>query len=155
MKKLIAIISFAYLTTCLTSCNQYSTAKETNSYQSATDSELAEYINKIKAVDNHAHPNTIELDDKGSDALPLDGLGNIELPQRLRPESPDWLASYKAVYGYKGDSLNEKEMKAIADTEVNMIKQEGENFPAWALDKSNIEVMLGNRIAPGPGISAP
>src|SRR4029079_4391093 len=66
-----------------------------------------------------------------------------------------WLASYKAVYGYKGDSLNEKEMKAIADTEVNMIKQEGENFPAWALDKSNIEVMLGNRIAPGPGISAP
>ena len=150
MRRSFSIISFVALL-CL-SCNQISSPNTTND---KPYKELAEFINNIKAVDNHAHPNTIEPDDKGSDALPLDGLGNIELPERLRPESPDWLASYKAVYGFKGDSLNEKEMKAMADTEANMIKQEGENFPAWALDQSKIEVMLGNRIAPGPGISAP
>jgi predicted TIM-barrel fold metal-dependent hydrolase len=150
MRRSFSIISFVALL-CL-SCNQIGSSNTTNDQP---DKELAEFINNIKAVDNHAHPNTIEPDDKGSDALPLDGLGNIELPERLRPESPDWLASYKAVYGFKGDSLNEKDMKAMADTEANMIKQEGENFPTWALDQSKIEVMLGNRIAPGPGISAP
>jgi len=150
MKKLFLIISFFALT-CL-SCNQKGSS---NTKNDQPDQELAEFISNIKAVDNHAHPNSIEPDDKGADALPLDGLGNIELPARLQPESPDWLASWKAVYGYKGDAVNEKETTAMAGTEMNMIKQRGENFPAWALDQSKIEVMLGNRIAPGPGISVP
>ena len=150
MKKLFLIISFFALSSL--SCNQNGSSKTNNDQPGK---ELAEFIGNIKAVDNHAHPNTIQQDDKGADALPLDGLGNIELPARLQPESPDWLASWKAVYGYKGDSVNEKETKAMAETEINMIKQRGENFPAWALDQSKIEVMLGNRIAPGPGISVP
>src|SRR5436190_6957495 len=152
MTKFLSIISFFFVLTCLASCNQDGSSDSNNNQP---DKELAEFINNIKAVDNHAHPNTIETDDKGSDALPLDGLGNIELPERLRPQSPDWLASYKAVYGFKPNRLNEIDMKAMADTEINMIKQKGENFPAWALDQSKIEVMLGNRIASGPGISAP
>ena len=150
MKKRLLIVSFFALSGL--SCNQNGSSK-TNSDR--LDIELAEFISNVKAVDNHAHPNTIEPDDKGADALPLDGLGNIELPARLQPESPDWLASWKAVYGYKGDAVNEKEAKAMAGTEMNMIKQRGENFPAWALDQSKIEVMLGNRIALGPGISVP
>ena len=150
MKRLFLIISFFALSSL--SCNQNGSSK-TNSDR--LDKELGEFISNIKAVDNHAHPNTIEPYDNGADALPLDGLGNIELPARLQPESPDWLASWKAVYGYKGDAVNEKETKAMAETEMNMIKQRGESFPAWALDQSKIEVMLGNRIAPGPGISVP
>jgi predicted TIM-barrel fold metal-dependent hydrolase len=150
MKKLFSIISLTVLT--CTSCNQ---SGSSNANNDQANKELADFINNIKAVDNHAHPNTIEPDDKGSDALPLDGLGNIELPARLQPQSPDWLASWKAVYGYKGESVNDKEMKAMAATEVKMINEKGENFPAWVLDQSKIEVMLGNRIAPGPGISSP
>ena len=123
MRRFFAIISFAALI-CL-SCNQISSSDTTNEQPYK---ELAEFINKIKAVDNHAHPNTIEPDDKGFDALPLDGLGDIELPERLRPESPDWLASYKAVYGFKRDKLNEMEMKAMADTEANMIKRKEKIF---------------------------
>ena len=79
MKKLITIIAFA----CILSCNQSGTTNtKTTSSQSEVDTELAAYINHIKAVDNHAHPNTIDPNDKGSDALPLDGLGAIELPAR-------------------------------------------------------------------------
>lgn len=88
MKMLVTIISFTCMTVYMTSCNYRRSAHaESTSYQSATDMELAEFISKIKAVDNHAHPNTIDHDDKGSDALPLDGLGAIELPARVRPES--------------------------------------------------------------------
>jgi len=137
--------------TCV-SCNHISSS---NTSIDRPYNELAEFIKNIKAVDNHAHPNTIAPDDKGADALPLDGLGNIQLPARLQPQSPDWLASWKAVYGYKGDTMSEQVMKEMADTETRLIKQKGENFPAWVLDQSKIEVMLGNRIAPGPGISAP
>ena len=156
MKKLIAIFSFACITGYMSSCNQSRTANgETTSYQSATDTDLAEFISKIKAVDNHAHANTIDPDDKGFDALPLDALFPFELPARVRPESQNWLAAYKAIYGFTGDELNEKAMKDLKDTVGNVMKQKAEKFPDWALDQANIEVMLANRIAMGPGLSSP
>ena len=151
MKKPFSITLFLCMMIYLSSCDQASSSNSGND----TNKELAEFINNIKAVDNHAHPNTIEVNDKGSDALPLDGLGNIELPERLQPQSKDWLAAYKAVYGFKGDSLNEKIIQAYADTTADMIKQKGEKYCEWVLDRSNIEVMLGNRIYMGHGISAP
>src|SRR5437867_1839833 len=116
MKKLVTIISLACITVYMLSCNNSPSAnEETNSNKSATDTELAEFISKIKAVDNHAHPNTIDPDDKGSDALPLDGLGAIELPARVRPESETWLDAGKALYGLTGDELNEKTMRVLMD----------------------------------------
>lgn len=150
MRRLSSIILLVVLTCC--SCSQMASSNANNDQP---DKELVEFINNIRAVDNHAHPNTIVPEDKGADALPLDGLGNIRLPARLQPQSPDWLASWKAVYGYKGDTMSEQVMKEMVDTETSLIKQKGENFPVWVLDQSKIEVMLGNRIAPGPGISAP
>ena len=156
MKKIVVIFSFACMLFCMPSCNHSRSAnKETTSYQSATDAELDEFISKIKAVDNHAHPNTINPDDKGSDALPLDGLGAIELPARVRPESQTWLDAANALYGFTGNELNEKAMKDLMDTEQNVMKNKGEKFPEWALDQAGIEVMFANRIFMGHGISSP
>src|SRR6516164_4061314 len=85
------------------SCNpSASTNEDANTNVAADEKELTDFINKIKAVDNHAHPNTIDPDDKGSDALPLDGLGNIELPVRVRPESPVWLNAARQLYQFEG-----------------------------------------------------
>ncbi|MFI5153108.1 MAG: amidohydrolase family protein [Chitinophagales bacterium] len=114
-----------------------------------------EFIGGIKAVDNHAHPNSIDPADKGSDALPLDGLGNIELPARVRPESPIWLDAARAVYGFSAALLVEKTRKDLADTAQRRMKQQGDQFPNWALDQAGIEVMFGNRIFMGPGLSSP
>ena len=140
----------------MSSCNHSSPAsKETTSYQSASDTELAEFISKIKAVDNHVHPNTIDPNDKSSDALPLDGLGAIELPVRVRPESQTWIDASKALYRFTGTELNEKTMKVLMDTIENVRKQKAEKFPNWALDQANIEVMFANRITMGPGLSNP
>ena len=155
MKKLIAIISFAGVSIYMLSCNQSATNNETVSNQSATDRELAEFIQHIKAVDNHAHPNTIDPNDKGSDALPLDGLGAIELPARVRPESQTWIDAARSLYGSADTELNEKAMKGLVDTSQKLMKQKGEKFPDWALDQAGIEVMFANRISMGPGISAP
>jgi len=155
MKKLVPIISFACITLYMLSCNNSpSVNKETTSSQSSTDAELADFISKIKAVDNHAHPNTIDPNDKGSDALPLDGLGAIELPARVRPESKTWLDASRALYGFTPTELNETTMKVLMDTIENVKKQKGENFQEWALDQAGNEVMFGNRITMGPGLSA-
>jgi uncharacterized protein len=155
MKILVTLISSVFMTIFMLSSNQASGFNQTISYQPTTDTALAAFINNIKAVDNHAHPNTIDPDDKGSDALPLDGLGNIELPARVRAGSQTWIDAAKALYGFRGTELNERAMKDLTGNEQNVMRQKGEKFPAWALDQANIEVMFANRITMGPGISSP
>jgi hypothetical protein len=156
MKQTLPTILIAFLAISFFSCSTRSTDnKESNAHPLEEEHELAEFVNRIRVVDNHAHPNSIDPDDKGSDALPLDGLGNIELPIRVRPESPVWLEAARKVYGFTGAELNEQSRRGLADSALNMIKQKGMEFPAWALDKAGIEVMMGNRISMGPGLSAP
>jgi uncharacterized protein len=150
MKIPVTIILFAFMIVYMPSCDQ---SHSTNEEIITNDESLAAFINQIKAVDNHAHANTIDADDKGSDALPLDGLGNIELPARVRPESKTWVDAAKAIYGFTGTELNEKALKELIDTERNVMKQKAENFPAWALDQAGIEIMFANRITMGAGLS--
>ncbi len=154
MNRIIAIILSCFPVIYFSSCNN-SGQDTTSSDNPAIDKELFEYINKIKIVDNHAHPNTIELHDTGFDALPLDTLGDIELPARVKPGSPLWLDAYRGVYNYTGNDLDEKEIKSMMDTVANMVKQKGEKFPEWALDQAGIDMMLANRTYIGHGISSP
>jgi hypothetical protein len=106
MNQSLAIISIVFLVVCNSSCRQAG-IRETNAPAPGTGNELSDFIFRIKAVDNHAHPNSIDPDDKGSDALPLDGLGNIQLPVRVRPESPVWLNAARQLYQFEGKELNE------------------------------------------------
>jgi hypothetical protein len=148
--KMPVIIFFVMMIVYIPSCNQSHSANEETI---TNDTSLAAFISQVKAVDNHAHANTIDLIDKGSDALPLDGLGNIELPARVRPGSKTWVDAAKALYGFNGTELNENTLKELMDTERNVMKQKAENFPAWALDEAGIEVMFANRISMGAGLS--
>lgn len=130
MKMRVAIIPLALIAIYTSSCNHAPAAgKEKIVSPPAPDTALADYISKIRAVDNHAHPNTIDANNKGSDALPLDGLGNIELPARLRPASNTWLSAGKALFGFKDTVLNERGMKLLTDTAQAVSKNKGEQFP--------------------------
>jgi hypothetical protein len=156
MKAPITILTVALISLYVSSCNQPGSAVQgAPVLQSATDTELSGFIHRIRAVDNHAHANSIDPDDKGSDALPLDGLGNIELPARVRPESQVWVDAARALYGFSGAALNEKSLNALIDTEQVVRKQKSDRFPDWALDQAGIEVMFANRISMGPGLNPP
>src|ERR1043166_6271653 len=74
--------------------------------QSPVDSALAAFIAGIRAVDNHTHVNSVVAADSASDALPLDGLPAFPFPVRMRPDNPEWLAAYKAIYGYQDGDLS-------------------------------------------------
>src|SRR5262249_46348323 len=68
------------------------------------DPQLLAEINKIKAIDNHSHPPKVvaagEKDDD-FDALPCDPLEPSDPTTISRPENPQFLAAWKALYGYK------------------------------------------------------
>jgi len=150
MKKLLIPIFFFCIAVFNLSCNDNKQATGNNP---AIDPELADSISKIMVIDNHAHPNTIDPADSGADALPMDGLGAIALPARVRPESATWVSAYKALYGFTGDELDEKAIKALSGTVAQVKKEKGEQFPAWVLDQCGIEVMFANRTAMGSGLN--
>ncbi len=122
---------------------------------SAVDSGLVAFIGSIRAVDNHAHVNSIDPDDGDADALHIEKLPEFSFPARLRPDNPDWLAAYRALYDYPYADLAEPHMTELRATMERVRKEKGEAFPAWVLDRIGTEVMLGNRIEMGPGLSPP
>jgi uncharacterized protein len=118
--------------------------------QAPVDSALARYIATIPAIDNHAHPMRPVPQgappDTEFDALPLDGIPPFPIPWRLTTAAPVWGRAARALYGKEA---------GIASARAKAVAQRGERFPAWALDRAGIDVMLANRIAAGPGLEAP
>lgn len=123
--------------------------------QSGADPAITAFIERIRAVDNHAHANSVTPGDSDADALPLDGIAPFELPVRLRPDHPDVLAAYKALYKYPHQDLKDTHLSDLRSTMQATAQAQGSNFPEWVLDQIGTEVLLANRIAMGAGLAPP
>jgi predicted TIM-barrel fold metal-dependent hydrolase len=125
--------------------------------QVTADAALLAEINKIKAIDNHAHPLRYVSDgdkaDDEYDALPLEAIGEFPLPVRLSPANPEFIGAWKALYGYRYDDMNDAHIQELLATKKRVMGQQQQNFPAWTLDQLNIETMLANRVAMGVGLN--
>jgi predicted TIM-barrel fold metal-dependent hydrolase len=124
--------------------------------QAPVDADLARYINGIRAIDNHAHPMRPVSQgtpaDTDFDALPLDGIPPFDLPNRLKADDPIWRAAQNALYKIPFDQTGPAYHNALKGAVGSAIKSRGQTFPEWALDQSNIEIMMANRIAMGAGL---
>ncbi len=113
-----------------------------NRPQPAADADLVAEIDGIRAIDNHAHPVRItasgEKPDRDFDALPVDNMEPQSDPVNLRPGAP--------VVGDAARALSGKQQ---------VMREEGEQYPAWVLDQMGVDVMLANRVEMGPGIQPP
>jgi predicted TIM-barrel fold metal-dependent hydrolase len=129
------------------------------SAQTTADSQLVAAIAKIKAIDNHAHPQRYvasgEKSDDEFDALPLDAIGPIPLPVRLNPGNLEFVDAWRDLYGYKHDDMSEAHLRELLQTKQRVAREQGEKFPAWVLDQLGIETMFANRVAMGRGLVAP
>ena len=127
--------------------------------QAPVDSALARYIGGIHAIDNHAHPMRPvppgAPPDTEFDALPLDGVPPFPIPWRLTPEAPVWRRAARALYGAQAGDSGAAGRSARRAARERAMAEHGERFPAWALDRAGIELMLANRIAAGPGLAPP
>jgi predicted TIM-barrel fold metal-dependent hydrolase len=115
---------------------------------SGVDPGLAAEIDRIPAIDNHAHPVRVvatgEPPDRLFDALPVDNMEPQSDPVSLRPGNPAVAEASRALYGPEGRS-----------GKPEVMRQKGEQYPALVLDRMNVEVMLANRVAMGSSIQPP
>src|SRR5215813_9232395 len=111
------------------------------------DPEITAFIGQIRAVDNHSHANSVASADSDQDALPLEVIAPFEVPVQLRPDNPDWLAAYKALYRYPHADLSDEHMSELRGAMQAVAMEQGNKFPAWVLDQIGTEVLLTNRVA--------
>lgn len=127
--------------------------------QSGVDRDLLNEISKIKAIDNHAHPlkyvSEGEKPDDEFDALPLDAIEAFPLPLRLSLTNPEFIRAWHDLFGYAYNDMSEAHVEELLKTKQRLMRERGENFPAWVLDQLNVETMFANRVAMGRGLTAP
>lgn len=122
------------------------------------DAQLLAEINKIKAIDNHSHtPKLVGPGEKDDDfdALPCDPLEPGDTPTITRPENPQYLAAWKALYGYPYDDRSPEHVRELLQIKQKVMQQQGDNFPNWVLDQLGIEIEFSNRVAMGRGLQPP
>src|SRR5947208_3019014 len=122
------------------------------------DPQLLAEINKIKAIDNHSHPPKVvspgEKDDD-FDALPCDPLEPSDPTTISRPENPQYVAAWKALYHYPYNDSSPEHVRELLQTKQKVMQEQGDNFPNWVLDQLGIETELANRVAMGRGLQPP
>ena len=127
--------------------------------QSPVDAALVRYIATVRAIDNHAHPmrplRAGAPADTEFDALPLDGIPPFQVPWRLRLENPEWRVAQSALFGIPNRGADSAFRVSLHARRAQELAAHGDGYPAWALDRAGVDVMFANRIAMGPGLTAP
>ena len=122
------------------------------------DPQLLAAIQQIKAIDNHSHPPKLvspgEKDDD-FDALPCDPLEPSDPTLISRPTNPQYLAAWKALYGYKYNDADANHVRELLQAKNEVKRREGDNYPDWVLDHLGIETEFANRVAMGRGLKPP
>jgi hypothetical protein len=125
----------------------------------AVDPGMAQAIDVIQAIDNHAHPvlaPPLDAGDREFDALPVSSLEAQSDPPALRPDFPLLGAAWKALYNFDTPPpLDAAGLQRLNNVRARVRAQQGEQFPAWVLDQAKTGVMLANRVAMGRGVEPP
>src|SRR6266576_2654583 len=114
--------------------------------QAGVDRDLLTEINKIKAIDNHAHPLKYvaegETPDTEFDALPLDAITPFPLPVRLTPTNPEFIRAWHDLYRYSHNDMSTAHLRELMAAKQRVLQDRGDAFPNWVLDQLNIETMF-------------
>lgn len=106
-------------------------------------------------MDNHSHPPKLvsvgEKDDE-FDALPCDPLEPTASPLMVRTDNPQYLAAWKALWGYQWNDFDSAHVRTVVDAKNRARAAQGDNYPSWVLGKIGIDVELSNRVAMGRGL---
>ena len=100
--------------------------------QTEADPAIVAEIAKIKAIDNHAHPVRAVAEgeeDREFDALIPDKLEPAPLPPRLRPDNPEYVAAWRALYGYRHDDMREAHVRDVLDAKQRTRREQGDGYP--------------------------
>jgi predicted TIM-barrel fold metal-dependent hydrolase len=122
------------------------------------DSDILTEVNRIRAIDNHAHPVRFvrsSEQDREFDALPVDNMEPASDPLQLRPDDPGVLEAWRALWNYPYHDTTAQHIAAWKEHKQRIAQQHAEGHPAWVLDRAGIDVMLANRVHLGTSIQPP
>ncbi len=123
------------------------------------DEALAREIAAIKAIDNHGHPLRLTLDgdppDDEYDALTFETMEPAPAPVRIREDNREYIQAWKLLWGYPHDDMSKPHIDELMKTKARFMREKGDGYPAWVLDRLGIDVLLANRVAMGRGLTAP
>lgn len=122
------------------------------------DTQIARVIAATRAIDNHAHPVRFVREgpaDVDYDALPVETMDPSPEPVRTRADSPELLQAWSALFDYRFSDRTPEHVRQVSDRKKSLMQEEGDNYPAWVLDRLGIETMLANRVSMGPSITTP
>jgi uncharacterized protein len=126
--------------------------------QVVVDPSLLAEIDKIKAVDNHTHVVKVVApmeQDRDFDALPCDVIEGGADTLAARADNPQFLEAWRTLYGYKYNDRERPHVQELIAAREKVMREQGDNFPSWVLDRLGIEYMFANRVAMGRGLNAP
>jgi predicted TIM-barrel fold metal-dependent hydrolase len=73
----------------------------------------------------------------------------------LSPASPELINIWRALWGYAHNTINKEQAIELIEAKKRVISEQGDNYPAWVLDKIGVDTMLANRRTMGRGLTAP
>ena len=126
--------------------------------QVTADPSLSAEIDQIKAVDNHTHVSKVVSageSDRDFDALPCDVIEGGAETLAARADNPQFLEAWHTLYGYKYNDRERTHVQELVAAREKIMREQGDNFPAWVLDRLGIQYMLANRVAMGRGLNPP
>ncbi len=131
--------------------------------QTIPDPALVEEISRIKAIDNHAHPLRMMKEGETDREWHPQGSRGDEVvkdeptptPLRLRPPTPLYPAAWRALYGYQHSDMSKEHVHELAESKRSAMREQGDSYPSWVLDKMGIEIMLANRVVMGSSLQTP
>ncbi len=122
------------------------------------DAELLTEIDRIPAVDHHAHPVKALGEgeqDREFDALPVDNMEPASDPVLMRPGNQGIIEAWRALYEYPYSDSSPEHIRERQAKKHLVMKEKGDGYPAWVLDRMGVAVMFANRVEMGRGIQPP
>ena len=126
--------------------------------QVVADPSLLAEIDKIKAVDNHTHVVKVVApmaQNRDFDALPCDVIEGGADTLAARADNPQFLEAWRTLYGYKYNDRERPHVQELIAAREKVMREQGDNFPSWVLDRLGIQYMFANRVAMGRGLNPP
>src|SRR5678815_3808465 len=115
----------------------------TGSGQENIDPQILAEVNRIRAIDNHAHPVRFVSDgapDREFDALPVDSMEPASDPLQLRPDAPYILEAWRALWNYPYNDTAPQHLNEWKQRKQNTAKQKADGYPSWVLDSAGIDI---------------
>jgi uncharacterized protein len=120
--------------------------------QERADPALLAEIARISAIDAHCHANGTSP----VGAMPADPIGSppFAYPVRLRPDNPEYVDAWRALWGEAAAAPADRARAALA-AKWRTRREQGDGYPAWVLDRARIETAFVNTDRLGPGQAPP